>query len=105
MRHAPSVDIVPALLTVCTKVSAYDPKGMRAARHLLGDIKFCDGPYKAAAKSDARVVSTERDHFRALDFGRIKNLMATPIVRDLRNIYNPTKLRRDGLKFESIGRA
>jgi UDPglucose 6-dehydrogenase len=105
MRDAPSLDIVPALQAAGAKVCAYDPEGMDAARDLLGDISFCEGPYKAAAGADALVVLTEWDQFRALDFGRIKNLMATPIIVDLRNIYNPTELRSDGFKYASIGRA
>jgi UDPglucose 6-dehydrogenase len=105
MRDAPSLDIVPALLEAGAKVQAYDPEGMEAAAALLSGITFCEGPYQVASNAHAIVVLTEWDQFRALDFDRIKKLMATPIVVDLRNIYNPAELRGDGFDYLSIGRA
>jgi UDPglucose 6-dehydrogenase len=105
MRDAPSLDIVPALLEAGAKVQAYDPEGMEAAAALLPGITFCEGPYQVAKGANAIVVLTEWDQFRALDFDRIKKLMTTPIVVDLRNIYNPAELREDGFDYLSIGRA
>ncbi len=35
---------------------------------------------------------------------RIKDLLRTPIVIDLRNIYAPDEVRKHGLTYFSIGR-
>jgi UDPglucose 6-dehydrogenase len=105
MRDAPSLDIIPALLAAGAKIQAYDPESMEDSKHLLSDISYCEGPYQAAEKADAIVVLTEWDQFRALDFGRIANLMTSKIVVDLRNIYNPDEMREDGFHYASIGRA
>jgi UDPglucose 6-dehydrogenase len=105
MRDAPSLDIVPALLKAGAVVKAYDPEGMEAASAILTGLDFCLGPYQVCESAHAIVVLTEWDQFRALDFGRIKKAMASPVVVDLRNIYNPGELRGDGFSYHSIGRA
>jgi UDPglucose 6-dehydrogenase len=50
------------------------------------------------------VIVTEWDAFRALDLGRIRELAKTPLLVDLRNIYNPEDVRAAGIKYVSIGR-
>ena len=55
--------------------------------------------------ADVLVIITEWDQFRALDLDRIKLLMKTPTLVDLRNIYKPEDLRSRGFKYASIGRA
>ena len=59
----------------------------------------------AAAGADALVIITEWDQFRALDLDRVKEVMKTPALIDLRNIYRPDDVRGRGIKYASIGRA
>jgi len=47
---------------------------------------------------------TEWDAFRALDLGRIKSLLKTPLLVDLRNVYPAAEAERAGLKFVGIGK-
>ena len=68
-------------------------------------MEFKSGPYEAAADADALVIITEWDQFRALDLDRIKDLMARPLLVDLRNIYQPDDLRARGFDYVSVGRA
>ena len=56
------------------------------------------------AGADAVAILTEWDEFRALDLGRIKAALATPILVDLRNIYPPEDARREGFNYTSVGR-
>ena len=103
MREAPSLDIVPALRAAGAQVRAYDPQGGEAG-DLLPGITFADGPYEAVTGADAMVLLTEWDQFRALDLDRVKGLMRTPVVVDMRNVYRPEDLRRRGFAYTSIGR-
>lgn len=105
MRDAPSLDIVPALLAAGAKVRAFDPAGMHEAKQLLQGIDYVDGPYKALDGADAVVIITEWDEFRALDIERLKSLMKTPIMVDLRNIYRPAEMAGAGIDYHSIGRS
>ena len=104
MRDAPSLDILPALLEAGAEICAYDPAGMQEAKEMLDGISFCDGPYAAIEGADAMVIITEWDEFRALDLGRVKEIMKSPILVDLRNIYQPDEMAEQGVQYYSIGR-
>ncbi|MBC7770485.1 MAG: UDP-glucose/GDP-mannose dehydrogenase family protein [Phycisphaerales bacterium] len=105
MRDAPALDIVPTLQDEGAKVRAFDPEGMAEAKHLLKDVAFATGPYDCVQNADAVVMITEWDQFRALDLDRMKDALKTPIVVDLRNIYNPAEMRAKGFTYVSVGRA
>lgn len=104
MRDAPSLDIIPTLQAAGATISAFDPEGEREARHLLQDVDFASDPYAAAMGADAVVIITEWDQFRALDLDRLKADMAAPVLVDLRNIYRPDDVRRQGFEYTSVGR-
>jgi len=56
------------------------------------------------AGADALVIVTEWNAFRALDLARVKALLATPVIVDLRNIYKPADMAAAGFFYHSIGR-
>ena len=103
MRDAPALDIVPALIEAGATVKAFDPQGGEA-RPLLPGVTFAEGPYEAVTDADAIVILTEWDQFRALDLDRLRDLVRTPTIVDLRNIYRPEDARRRGFRYSSIGR-
>jgi UDPglucose 6-dehydrogenase len=104
MREAPSIALITALHDMGARVRAYDPAGMEQARALLGDVTYCDDAYACAAGADALVIMTEWEQFRALDLARLKQIMARPMVIDLRNIYRPDELARHGFTYLGVGR-
>ena len=105
MRDSPSIAIALALKDAGVAVTAYDPEGMEQARPLMPDVTMCDDPYAAITGADAVVIVTEWDAFRALDFGRVKQLANAPLLVDLRNIYSPQDMRAAGFEYISVGRA
>ncbi|MBC6404083.1 MAG: UDP-glucose/GDP-mannose dehydrogenase family protein, partial [Hyphomonadaceae bacterium] len=104
MRAAPSLTIIPQLQKKGATISAFDPESMEEARHQLEGITYTNNPYDCVKDADAVVIVTEWDQFRALDLDRIKSRMRSPIVVDLRNIYNPEDTRSLGFKYVSVGR-
>ncbi len=104
MRDSPALDIIPALMAGGARVRAYDPEGLAEARQLLGGVAFCEGPYETMEGADALVILTEWDQFRALDLDRVRSLLSSPVVVDLRNIYRPKEMRDGGFAYSSIGR-
>jgi UDPglucose 6-dehydrogenase len=104
MREAPSIALITALLDLGATVRAYDPAGMEQAKIFLPDIAYCDGPFSAAEGAHALVIVTEWEQFRALDLNRLKKVMASPIIVDLRNIYDPEELGKEGFVYDSVGR-
>ena len=105
MREAPSIPLITALQDMGAKVRAYDPIGMEQAKSLLGNVTFCDDAYSCAKGAAALVIVTEWEQFRALDFDRLKTIMAQPVLVDLRNVYRPDEMARRGFAYEGIGRA
>ena len=104
MRDAPSLAIVASLAGDGARVYAYDPESMGQAKPLMPEVTFCDDPYATAEGADALVIVTEWDAFRALDFDRVKTLLKTPVIIDLRNIYRAADLRKRGFTYLSVGR-
>lgn len=104
MRESPSLDIVPALQEAGATVRAFDPEGMDEAKKLLNDVVWCDGAYDTMEDADVLVIITEWNEFRALDLKRVKSLMKTPVMVDLRNVYRPEDMIDEGFDYHSIGR-
>ena len=104
MRESPSLEIVPALQNAGATVRAFDPEGMEEAKSLLNHVIWCDGAYDTMTGADALVIITEWNEFRALDLERVKSLMKSPLMVDLRNIYEPAAMIDKGFDYHSIGR-
>jgi UDPglucose 6-dehydrogenase len=104
MREAPSVALITALGDMGAKIRAFDPAAMDQARAELPDVGYCDNAYDCADGADALVIATEWEQFRALDFDRLRDVMACPVVIDLRNIYRPEEMTGYGFAYASVGR-
>jgi UDPglucose 6-dehydrogenase len=105
MRDAPSLVIIPALLKAGARVRAYDPEGMHGeARRLLAGAEFCASAADAMTGADAMALLTEWNEFRALDPQRMKQLLKTPIVVDMRNVYSPADMVAAGIVYRAMGR-
>lgn len=106
MRDAPSLTIVPTLVGNGAKVRVVDPQGRREGGELLPGVTWVEDVYDAAQGTDAVVILTEWNEFRALDLKRFATSMKTPVMVDLRNIYSDTDARRAGFtSYVSVGRA
>ena len=104
MRESPSLDILPELVAAGAKIKAYDPEGMEEAKKLLKGVEFCENSYATLKDADALIIITEWNEFRALDLDRVKSLMRSPVMIDLRNVYEPEDMIRRGFTYDSIGR-
>ena len=104
VRESPSLVILPGLMERGATLHAFDPAGMAEARALLDGVVWCTDSYEAMAGADALVILTEWNEFRALDLERARSLLRTPLVVDLRNIYEPAEMAAAGLRYVSIGR-
>ncbi len=105
MREAPSLALITALQDMGARVRAFDPAGMRQAQELLNDVTYCESAYDCAEAADALVIATEWEQFRALDLERLHDLMACPVIVDLRNIYRPADMHRHGFAYACVGRS
>jgi UDPglucose 6-dehydrogenase len=106
MRDAPAITILPALLEKGAVIKAHDPQGMNEAKKYLPEgIEYVSNAYEACTGADAVILMTEWNQYRALDLGKIGDLMKTKILIDLRNVYEPEKLRGIGFAYTGVGRS
>ena len=104
MREAPAIDIISGLVERGATVRAYDPVAMTEAAKVLPKVSFAADEYEAVTDADALVFVTEWNQFRALDMSRVRDLMKSPRIADLRNIYDPEDMRALGFEYVGVGR-
>jgi UDPglucose 6-dehydrogenase len=104
MREAPALEIINSIVGRGAKVRAYDPVAIPQARKVLPEIEYADDEYAAVQGADVLVFMTEWNQFRALNMERVRELMRTPRIADLRNIYEPAAMRELGFKYVGVGR-
>ena len=105
MRDAPSVDIIRGLLELGASVRAFDPVAMAPAAKLLPEVSFAKDAYQACEGAEVLVIVTEWNQFRSLHMDRIRTALKQPILVDLRNIYDPHRMKEQGFTYFSIGRS
>ena len=104
MRESPAIDIIAQMLKRGASIKAYDPVAMDESRHYIEGIEYATDEYDAIDGADALVILTEWNQFRALDLDRVKELLKSPKIADLRNIYEPKDMRELGFEYVGVGR-
>jgi UDPglucose 6-dehydrogenase len=104
VRKSPAIDIIKLLLKEGANIRCFDPMAMESTRKILPNLTYCRDEYETAKASDALVIATEWNQFRNLDLLKIKKLLKSPILLDLRNLYDPVALKALGFTYEGIGR-
>jgi UDPglucose 6-dehydrogenase len=104
MRDAPSIPLITALQDMGAEVRVFDPVGMPQAKKVLENVTFCNNAYACAKGAHALVIVTEWEQFRALDLKEMASIMASSVIVDLRNIYSPEEVMRNGFHYCGVGR-
>jgi UDPglucose 6-dehydrogenase len=105
VREAPALVICAALLAMGAVVRAWDPAALAAGRLTLPALEPASDPYGVALGADAVCVMTEWKEFLELDLARLRSAMRGRAFVDLRNLYDPARMRALGFDYESVGRA
>jgi len=104
IRKSPAIDIIQLLLKEGARIKCFDPLAMDNTKKILPNLTYCQDEYETAKASDALVIATEWNQFRNLDLLKIKKLLKSPILLDLRNLYEPATLKSLGFIYEGVGR-
>ncbi len=104
MRESASLTIIPLLQEKGALIKAFDPQGMKEAASLLPDVAWSSDIDSAVRDADALVILTEWNEFKSLNPAKIRALMKTPLIIDLRNIYKRQDMQKFGFHYVSIGR-
>lgn len=104
IRMSPAIDIINLLLKEGAHIRCFDPLAIDNTKKILPNLTYCQDEYETARDSHALVILTEWNQFRNLDLSKIQKLLKTPVLLDLRNLYEPEKVRSLGFIYEGIGR-
>ena len=107
MRAAPSRNLMEALWQAGARVQAFDPVAMKETARIYGSnasLTLSPDKYAALQDTDALVICTEWQQFRAPDFAEMESRMRSKVIVDGRNLYLPHKLQADGWAYLSVGR-
>jgi UDPglucose 6-dehydrogenase len=104
IRESPAIEIAAGLAARGAELRCFDPEAMDEARRELPDVTYCDNAYEAAEGAAALVILTEWNQFRKLEPKRLATALTAPVIIDLRNIYEPEKVRAAGFRYVSLGR-
>jgi UDPglucose 6-dehydrogenase len=106
VRCSVAIDIVNDMIREGAHVTAYDPKGMEKATefNLVPGAKLVNSPLEAVDGAEALILATEWAEFASVDLEDVKKRMATPMVFDGRNLFDPQTMRELGFFYKAIGR-
>jgi len=99
IRKFPSIDIIKLLLKEGAQIRCFDPLAMDNTKKIFPDLTYCQDEYDTARNSHTLVILTEWDQFRNIDLLKIKKSLKSPILLDLRNIYDPAKVKAIGFVY------
>ena len=103
MRDSSSLSMIPALAKKGAKIKYFDPTGYKKEFSKIKNVYNANTIKESLDSSDLVIIHTEWNDFKSINF---RNLVKTKklIIFDMRNIYSPEKIRKQGFKYHSIGR-
>jgi UDPglucose 6-dehydrogenase len=104
MRDSPTIPLIKGLQELGAVIRAYDPGAIENSKKIFENVTYCGDAYETADGADALVIATEWNEFRALKLERVKKLLKQPLIIDLRNVYDPQRMKAEGFTYISVGR-
>ena len=106
IRCSVAMEVIDDLIKEGAQVTAYDPKGMERVREmgLIKGAQLAASAMEAAQGAEALIIATEWHEFAKADLAHLKEVMASPIVFDGRNLLDPGTMQHMGFQYRSIGR-
>lgn len=104
IRSSPAIELLRRLMAEGAQVRAYDPRTLAKAQAECPQLTTGASPYEIAEGADALLIATDWNDFRELDWKRIREVMARPLVFDGRNLLDPGNMKALGFEYHSVGR-
>ena len=103
MRDSSSLSMIPALSKKGAKIRYFDPTGHKKEFSKLKNVQNFENIKDSVQNTDLVIIHTDWNDFKSINF---KNLVKGKkfIIYDMRNIYSPSKIRKQGFRYFSIGR-
>ncbi len=107
VRDAPSLRVVSRLVSLGARPCLYDPRAMDEFRRKYGGasegVVYASSAAEAARGAAAVLLLTEWPEFQQVDFPRLKETVATPLIVDGRNFLDREAVERAGFAYVRMG--
>ena len=103
MRDSSSLSMIPALVKKGAKIKYFDPTGYKKEFSKIKNVYNANTIKESLDSSDLVIIHTEWNDFKSINFSNLVKSKKL-IIFDMRNIYSPEKIRKQGFKYHSIGR-
>lgn len=97
-RNTPTVPLYNLLKKQCKEVVVHDPYVKE-----FEDITLTNDLNKALGGKDCVVTMTRHKEYLAIPLDLLKKTLATAVIVDGRNVFNPEKCLKEGFAFRGVG--
>ncbi len=104
IRESTSIKIANLLNDKGYQIKCYDPEAMENVKNEKYNFHFYDTAIEACRDTNAIIIGTEWNEFRALNLNDIGKIVNEKIIFDLRNIYNKDEVIKIGYKYYGTGK-
>ena len=104
IRDSSSIKLANYLFENGYQINCFDPVAMDNAKKEFNHFRYFESAFDACNNTNAIIIGTEWNEFRALNFSEISKIVKTKKVFDLRNIYNALELEKLGFKYYGTGK-
>jgi len=103
MRDSSSLKMIPYLCKKGAKVSYYDPSGEKNEFKKIKNCNYRNNIKSSCNGADLIVLLTEWDEFKSIDFKKVVKKTKFKVF-DLRNLYSAKEMKKNKIKYYSVGR-
>ena len=104
IRDSSSIKLANYLFENGYQIHCFDPVAMDNAKKDFNHFRYFESAFDACNNTNAIIIGTEWNEFRALNFSEISKIVKTKKIFDLRNIYNALELEKLGFKYYGTGK-
>ena len=104
IRESTSIKIANLLHDRGYQIKCYDPEAMENVKNEKYNFHFYNTAIEACRDTNAIIIGTEWNEFRALNLNDIGKIVNEKIIFDLRNIYNKDEVIKIGYKYYGTGK-
>lgn len=106
IRYSPAIRIIKELASQNVTINCHDFAAINNSKKELktsSNVNFFDNEYDAIKNSDLIIITTEWPQYKELNFAKIKELTNCRQILDLRNLFEPSKIKSQGFEYDFIG--
>lgn len=104
VRESPSIKFIKDAIKKGAKITCFDPEAINEAKKILKEqVIYKKTKEDAIKNNEILVVFTDWDEFKQPDFKELKK-QGIKAIFDGRNLYEPSEVKKEGIKYFGIGR-